>query len=137
MENHTPHCGRLIDHIQLMVNIVDASNAFESAVVAELEIPAVITDNDSIWAYERVISSVKSSRPVGKPTRQHHLAFQATDHVSVDAFYQAALHHGRRDNGTPAERTCPIGYDAAFVLDPAVTTLKLYSTEREIAAHAL
>ena len=36
----------------------------------------------------------------------------------VDAFHQAALAHGGRDNGAPGERSYHPGYYAAFVLDP-------------------
>ena len=36
----------------------------------------------------------------------------------VDAFYNAALPHGGKDNGAPGERAYHPGYYAAFVLDP-------------------
>ena len=36
----------------------------------------------------------------------------------VDAFYNAALVHGGKDNGAPGERPYHPGYYAAFVLDP-------------------
>ena len=49
---------------------------------------------------------------------RHHLAFQAKDRATVDAFYRAALAHGARDNGAPGERAYHPGYYAAFVLDP-------------------
>ena len=104
--------------IQLVVNNFDARKAFYTAVLAELKIPLVITDDEYIWVDELVISSVKSSGSVGVPTGRHHLAFQATDRESVDAFYRAALNHGGRDNGAPAERSYHPGYYAAFVLDP-------------------
>ncbi|WCZ30125.1 VOC family protein [Klebsiella pneumoniae] len=118
MDNYTLHRGRLIDHIQLVINDFAASKAFYTAVLAELKIPMVITDDDYIWADELVISSVKSSESGGGPTGRHHLAFQAADRESVNAFYHAALNHGGRDNGAPAERTYLPGYYAAFVLDP-------------------
>jgi len=50
MDNYTLHRGRLIDRIQLVVNNFDASKAFYTAVLAELKIPLVITDDDYIWA---------------------------------------------------------------------------------------
>lgn len=65
MDNYTLHRGRLIDHIQLVVNNFAASKAFYIAVLAELKIPMVITDDDYIWADELVISSVKSSSLAG------------------------------------------------------------------------
>jgi catechol 2,3-dioxygenase-like lactoylglutathione lyase family enzyme len=51
-------------------------------------------------------------------TGRHHLAFQAKDRETVDAFYSAALSHGGRDNGAPGIRAYHPGYYAAFVLDP-------------------
>ena len=115
MDNYTLHRGRLIDHIQLVVNDFAASKAFYTAVLAELKIPMVITDDDYIWADELVISSVKSSESGGVPTGRHHLAFQAADRESVNAFYHAALNHGGRDNGAPAERTYHPGYYLSLI----------------------
>ena len=51
-------------------------------------------------------------------TGRHHLAFQAKDRATVDAFYKAALASGGKDNGAPGERPYHPGYYAAFVLDP-------------------
>lgn len=118
MEKYLIHRGRLIDHIQLVVNNFEISKAFYTAVLAALKIPVVTTDDDYIWADELVISSVKSPGASGEPTGRHHLAFQATDREMVDAFYHAALIHGGRDNGAPGERTYHPRYYAAFVLDP-------------------
>jgi catechol 2,3-dioxygenase-like lactoylglutathione lyase family enzyme len=50
---------------------------------------------------------------VGTPT---HLAFHAQNPRAVDAFYQAAMRAGGKDNGPPGPRE-EYGY-AAFVLDP-------------------
>jgi catechol 2,3-dioxygenase-like lactoylglutathione lyase family enzyme len=53
----------------------------------------------------------------GEVTRVH-LAFQAPDKETVQAFHKAALAAGGRDNGAPGERSYHPGYYAAFVLDP-------------------
>ena len=137
MENYTLHRGRLIDHIQLVVNNFDASKAFYTAVLAELKIPLVITDDDYIWADELVISSVKSSESGGVPTGRHHLAFQAADRESVNAFNHAALNHGGRDNGAPPnEPTIPDTMPLLFWIR-TVTILKLFTMVRAIAVPAL
>ncbi|HZP76879.1 MAG TPA: VOC family protein [Pseudolabrys sp.] len=48
-----------------------------------------------------------------------HVAFVANDRATVDAFYQAALAAGARDNGAPGLRPhYHADYYAAFVLDP-------------------
>lgn len=118
METNQLHRGRLIDHIQLVVRDLAASQSFYEAVLAMLEIPVVTIDDGYFWADELFVSSVDSPAALGVLTGRHHLAFQAKDRATVDAFYHAALAHGGRDNGPPGERNYHPGYYAAFVLDP-------------------
>lgn len=48
-----------------------------------------------------------------------HVAFDAEDHAAVDAFYEAAIAAGGRDNGKPGPRPhYGPDYYAAFVYDP-------------------
>lgn len=47
-----------------------------------------------------------------------HLAFVANTRQQVDAFYQAALRAGGRDNGGPGLRPYSEHYYAAFVIAP-------------------
>jgi catechol 2,3-dioxygenase-like lactoylglutathione lyase family enzyme len=47
-----------------------------------------------------------------------HLAFQAKNRKQVEAFYDAALKAGAKDNGGPGYRDYSPGYFAAFVIDP-------------------
>ena len=49
---------------------------------------------------------------------QMHVAFVAPSKEAVDAFYQAALKAGGRDNGKPGPRAGAANYYGAFVLDP-------------------
>lgn len=118
METSQLHRGRLIDHLQLVVRDLKASQEFYTAVLGVLEIPIVGTTEDFFWADELVVSSADSPAALGVLTGRHHLAFQAKDRAAVDAFYRAALAHGGRDNGAPGERAYHPGYYAAFVLDP-------------------
>lgn len=117
MESFQLHRGRLIDHVQLVVRDLKASQDFYTAVLGVLEIPIVGTAEDFFWADELVVSSAGSPAAQGTLTGRHHLAFQARDRATVDAFYKAALAHGGRDNGAPGERAYHPGYYAAFVLD--------------------
>ena len=112
------HRGRLIDHIQLVVRDLKASQDFYAAVLAVLEIPITGTAEGYFWADELVVSSAGSPAAQGMLTGRHHLAFQAKDRETVDAFYRAALAHGGRCCGKPGERSYHPGYYAAFVLDP-------------------
>lgn len=112
------HRGRLIDHIQLVVRDLPASESFYTAVMSVLGIPVLSTGNGYFIADELVVSSADRPAASGALTGRHHLAFQAQDRETVDAFYRAALAHGGRDNGAPGIRAYHPGYYAAFVLDP-------------------
>lgn len=113
------HKGRLIDHIGLVVRDLPASKAFYTAVFNALKIPIGGSDEKNFWADELFISAPGSAEVQGELTGRIHLAFQAEDRAMVDAFYQAAMAHGGRDNGPPGERAnYHAGYYAAFVLDP-------------------
>lgn len=118
METNQLHRGRLIDHIQLVVRDIKASRDFYTAVLGVLEIPVMVPAEDYFWADELFVTSAESPAALGTLTGRHHLAFQAKDRASVDAFYRAALAHGGQDNGAPGERDYHPGYYAAFVLDP-------------------
>jgi catechol 2,3-dioxygenase-like lactoylglutathione lyase family enzyme len=118
MEVQELHRGRLIDHVQLVVRDLAASRAFYSAVFAALEIPMGGWADDYFWADELFVSTPQSDQALGELTGRHHLAFQAGSRARVDAFHQAALANGGRDNGAPGERPYHAGYYAAFVLDP-------------------
>jgi catechol 2,3-dioxygenase-like lactoylglutathione lyase family enzyme len=55
----------------------------------------------------------------GPPTQNLHLAFEATDKRTVDAFHQTGIQAGYRSNGAPGERPeYHPGYYAAFLSDP-------------------
>ncbi|PBB41915.1 MAG: VOC family protein [Mesorhizobium sp.] len=110
--------GRLIDHLHLVVRDVKASRRFYGAVLEVLGIPIGGEAEDYFWADELFVSSADSRAAQGVLTGRHHLAFQAKDRAMVDAFYQAGLAAGGKDNGAPGERPYHPGYYAAFLLDP-------------------
>ena len=118
METRELHRGRLIDHIQLVVRDLPASQKFYSAIFDVLKVPLGGTGDDYFWADELFVSSADSEAAQGVLTGRHHLAFQARDRAMVDAFHKAALANGAEDNGAPGERPYHPGYYAAFVLDP-------------------
>lgn len=118
METQELHRGRLIDHIQLVVRDLAASQAFYQAVFDVLEIPMAGSGDGYFWADELFVSTADNEAAQGELTGRHHLAFQARDKAMVDAFHKAALAHGGKDNGAPGPRQYHPGYYAAFVLDP-------------------
>lgn len=119
METQELHRGRLIDHIQLIVRDIEASRRFYEAVFSVIEIPIAGEGEDYFWADELFVSTADSEAAAGKLTGRHHIAFQARDRAMVDAFYEAGLDAGGKDNGKPGERErYHPGYYAAFLLDP-------------------
>ena len=118
METQRLHRGRLIDHLQLVVEDFAASRRFYAAVFAALEVPSGGEGEDYFWYDELFVSSRESAAAQGALTGRTHLAFQAGSRELVDRFHRAALAAGGRDNGAPGERPYHPGYYAAFALDP-------------------
>ena len=118
MEAMELYRGRLIDHLQLVVADLAASRRFYEAVFAVLEIPLGGSADQHFWFDELFVSTADSPEAAGELTGRHHLAFQAKDRATVDAFHEAGLAAGGRDNGAPGERQYHPGYYAAFLLDP-------------------
>jgi catechol 2,3-dioxygenase-like lactoylglutathione lyase family enzyme len=112
MHTGTWFCGRLIDHIQLVVADIEASRRFYRAIFDVLGIPIGGEGSNFFFADELYVSQG------GAMTGRVHLAFQARDRATVDRFYRAGLAAGGRDNGAPGERPYHPGYYGAFVLDP-------------------
>lgn len=118
METMELHRGRLIDHLHLVVDDLAASRRFYTAVLEVLGVPLGGTGETWFWADELFVSSADSDAALGQLTGRHHLAFQARDPATVDAFHRVALDNGGQDNGAPGERSYHPGYYAAFALDP-------------------
>ena len=115
----------MIDHTGIDVSDPAASRRFYEQALAPLgyqvmmEIPLEVTGGvvvlglgvppkPDFWLHE------------GTPqTPRVHIAFQAGTRAEVDAFYQAAMAAGGRDNGPPGPRPhYHQHYYGAFVLDP-------------------
>ncbi|MFY0182871.1 VOC family protein [Stenotrophomonas sp. PUT21] len=118
METMELHRGRLIDHLQLVVRDLAASRRFYQAVFDTIGIPIAGEGDTYFWADELFVSTPNSEAALGQLTGRHHLAFQARDRATVEAFHRAALANGGKDNGAPGERPYHPGYYAAFALDP-------------------
>jgi catechol 2,3-dioxygenase-like lactoylglutathione lyase family enzyme len=64
------------------------------------------------------------------PTQNLHIAFEATDNDTVDAFHEALTRAGYPDNGAPGERDYHPGYYGAFVLDPDGNNVEVVNHNR-------
>jgi len=104
------HRGRLIDHVHLRTQNLEAIKRFYKAVLDALGVESNESDThfnaDELWI------------DIGGPATHVHLAFQAADQEMVRRFYEAGLAAGGRDNGGPGERNYHPGYYAAFLWDP-------------------
>jgi catechol 2,3-dioxygenase-like lactoylglutathione lyase family enzyme len=107
----------MIDHVVLEVPDLDRSKAFYAAALAPLgleltkEFPGMagFGKDGKPWFWVRK----------GVPAGGVHVAFMASDHETVAAFYSAAVAAGGEDNGAPGERPhYHPGYYSAFVHDP-------------------
>ena len=105
------HAGRLFDHVHLRVSEMEATKRFYGAVLIALG--HELHERGPYLFFDELYFSGD-----GPATTGLHLAFQAGDRDTVDAFYKAALSSGGRDNGAPGEREYHPGYYAAYVLDP-------------------
>ncbi len=114
----------MFDHMGLGVADFQRSTAFYDAALAPLGIrqlyvvPKEFTDGVDVVGYGKV-------RPMfwvagDDATRgKMHIAFAAETRAQVDAFYEAALKFGGKDNGPPGLRPhYDKDYYGAFVLDP-------------------
>lgn len=106
----------MIDHANIPVADVPRARAFYDAVMAVFDANAIYSDDEVVgygkahWQFGIVIAQTKIE-PL-------HIAFKATSHQQVDAFYKAALGAGGTSNGAPGERPeYGEGYYAAFVTD--------------------
>lgn len=107
-----------MDHVHLVVKDLDASKRFYEAVLGALDVPIGGSAPDHFWADELFISTAESKAAQGARTGRVHLALQAPSRAAVDAFHEAGLAAGAKDNGAPGERPYHPGYYAAFLLDP-------------------
>ncbi len=115
----------MIDHIGLAVADFARSKAFYVAALAplgigpEMEVTAEETGADAHCGFG---AAGKAFFWIGTGKKQKggtHVAFGAPTRAAVDAFYQAALKAGGRDNGAPGLRPhYHANYYGAFVLDP-------------------
>lgn len=115
----------MLDHVGFPVSNVAHSRAFYAAALAPLGFVAVMDiTKEQTGGYEGT-GFGPPGRPqfwIGNgetPGGRTHVAFSAANRAAVDAFYQAAIAAGGRDNGSPGPRPhYHANYYGAFVFDP-------------------
>lgn len=110
----------MIDHIGLGASDYAASMSFFKAALAPLGYTVVMEGPPGAGAgLGNAGAPVLWISPAKQPPAPLHLAFTAGTRAEVDAFHQAALTAGGRDNGGPGLRPhYHPNYYGAFVIGP-------------------
>lgn len=114
----------MLDHIGYAVTNLDRSKTFYSAALAPLSITIVQEVTAQQTGKNAHVGYGTNGKPffwigTGASTGSVHVAFTAASRAHVDAFYEAAVAVGGRDNGPPGVRAhYHPHYYGAFVLDP-------------------
>jgi catechol 2,3-dioxygenase-like lactoylglutathione lyase family enzyme len=112
----------MIDHISIGVHDVVAAKRFYDAVLAPLGCTCLSESAESLGygADEPAFWVNAAKRPVPADMDSGlHICFAAPTRAAVQAFHDAALKAGGRDNGAPGPRAdYGPNYYAAFVIDP-------------------
>ncbi len=121
----------MFDHVVFGVSDYEESKMFFLKALKSIGIS--IIDEGSLGI--ELSSDGKSSlciRRNGEKTTPLHLAFVAENRNQVNAFHQAALEAGARDNGAPGIRSNYSGqYYAAFVIGPDGHNIEVVCHEEE------
>ena len=128
----------MLDHISIGVRDIAAARRFYDAALTPLGYACLSAGEGSLgygqgeaigWWVSKVTRPVPADAESGL-----HVCFAAPSRRSVDAFHQAALAAGGRDNGAPGLRT-DYGpeYYAAFVIDPEGYRIEAYCGREEQA----
>src|SRR3954447_3720281 len=108
--------ARMWDHVTLRASDFDASARFYDTVLATLGVERTGTAD---WIIEWDLFSISPADDEKPPTRGLHIAFTAPSRERVDAFWQAGVDAGYRDDGAPGPRPeYGPDYYGGFLLDP-------------------
>jgi catechol 2,3-dioxygenase-like lactoylglutathione lyase family enzyme len=112
----------MLDHVSIGVRDIAETKRFYDAALRSLGYECLSESDSSLGYGKGNVAFWISETP--RPVTSHaqsglHFCFVAPTRESVDAFYDAALKTGGRDNGKPGLRAdYGSNYYAAFVTDP-------------------
>lgn len=111
----------MLDHVSVSVRSLACSKTFYERTLASLGHKVAFGAEDKFWAFDighGALFEIIQSQDAGR-AGPCHVAFRASSHEQVRAFYEAALQAGATCNGPPGPRPqYTPDYFAAFVLDP-------------------
>jgi catechol 2,3-dioxygenase-like lactoylglutathione lyase family enzyme len=121
----------VFDHVAIAVSDLAASERFYRTVLAALGAEPSHADAELVEWEDWDIGVTDDEHPV---SRGLHVGFRAGDRAQVDAFWQAGIDAGYRDDGAPGPRTQygATSY-AAFLLDPDGNRVEAVHEERDDA----
>jgi hypothetical protein len=94
--------SRVFDHVAIAVSDLAASERFYRTVLGVLGVEPSQADAELVEWEDWDIGATDPEHPV---TRGLHVGFRARDRTQVDAFWQAGVDAGYRDEGAPGPRT--------------------------------
>ena len=108
--------GVVFDHVGIAVSDLAASERFYRTVLSALGVEPGHADAELVEWEDWDIMPTDREHPV---TRGLHVGFRAPSRAAVDAFWQAGIDAGYRDDGAPGLRTIyGPDYYGGFLLDP-------------------
>jgi catechol 2,3-dioxygenase-like lactoylglutathione lyase family enzyme len=119
----------VFDHVTVRVSDRAASERFYATVLSTLGVEPTYAGDDFVeWANDFSIGAADAEHPV---TGGLHIAWFAPPREDVQAFWQAGIDAGYRDNGPPGQRAVyHPGYHGAYVLDPDGNNVEAVSHNR-------
>lgn len=111
----------MIDHVTIKVKNLHRSRQFYEEAFRPLNYTVCFGEEGIFWAFdiEDGLYEIMQVKDVEAPLTGFHLAFRVKSRALVDAFYEAAIAAGGRDNGQPGPRPqYTPNYYACFVFDP-------------------
>jgi catechol 2,3-dioxygenase-like lactoylglutathione lyase family enzyme len=109
----------MLDHVTLKVSDFKTSNSFYTGAFKPLGITGLYGDGEQFAGFGLAPKAFFWIGESDEPITGAHVAFTAPNRAAVDAFYNAAIAAGAKDNGKPGLRAhYHTHYYGAFVLDP-------------------
>ncbi len=118
----------VFDHVGIAVSDLAASERFYRTVLSVLGVEPSHADAELVEWEDWAIMPTDREHPV---TRGLHVGFRAPSRAAVDAFWQAGIDAGYRDDGAPGPRTeYGPDYYGGFLLDPDGNSAEAVHGER-------
>ena len=125
----------MLDHVSIGVSDISRTKRFYDAALEPLGYKCLSEGASSLgYGRDGVAFWISAAeRPVPPDDKSGlHFCFAGKTRKSVDAFHQAALRAGGRDNGKPGARPdYGAKYYAAFVVDPDGYRLEAYCGQQD------